>query len=117
MKDIICICGSRSINFINFNLYLDKNKINKVILGGAIGVDTLAEQWAKQNNIPYLIFKPNYTIYGKKAPLIRDKEMVEASDKVVAFWDGKSLGTKYTIDYAISLGRKTEVNLINEIIY
>lgn len=115
-REIITISGSRSINFVNFNLYMDKNKIDKLILGGAIGVDSLAEQWAKNNKINFIVFKPNYKIYGKSAPLTRDREMVDAADKLIAFWDGKSTGTKYTIDYAIKMGRKVEVNVINEVI-
>lgn len=113
-KPVVTIIGSRDIKFVNFDLYLDKNNIAEVISGGASGVDTLAEQWAKRNHIEFVAYLPNYKIYKTKAPLVRDKEMVDAADEVVAFWDGKSHGTKYTIDYARSIGRKCTVHLIEE---
>lgn len=113
-KPIITVIGSRDIKFINFDLYLNKNNISQIISGGATGVDTLVEQWAKRNKISFVAYLPQYRIFGNKAPLIRDKEMVEASDITVAFWDGKSAGTKYTIDYSLSLGHKTIVHLIEE---
>lgn len=113
-KPIVTIIGSRDIKFINFNLYLDKNNISQVISGGASGVDTLAEQWAKKNHLDFVAYLPNYRIYGEKAPLVRDREMVEAADHTIAFWNGKSTGTLYTIQYSLSLGHKTIVHLIEE---
>lgn len=88
--------------------------VAQIISGGANGVDMIAEQWAKSNKIDFIAFLPNYKIYGNKAPLQRDREMVDASDVVIAFWDGVSTGTLYTIQYAYSIGRKCIVHLIEE---
>lgn len=72
-----------------------------LISGGAKGADTLAEKWAKKNNIKTIIIKPNYAKHGsKKAPHIRNQKLVNMSDRVIAFWNGKSRGTKSTIDKA-----------------
>ena len=115
-KPIICICGSRSINYLNLDLYLDKDNIGQIISGGANGVDTLAEKWAKKNNIEFLAFLPQYEVYGGKyAPIERDKDMVAASDKVVAFWDGKSAGTKFTIEYAAKLSCPVYLHYIEDL--
>lgn len=103
-KPIICVCGSRSIDYVNIDNFIDKDKVSEIITGGATGVDTLAEQWAKKNHIEFAAYLPNYKIYGKKAPLIRDMDMVDAADIVVAFWDNHSKGTKFTIDYAKKRG-------------
>ena len=94
---IVCICGSRSINYLNLDWYLDKNKIGQIVSGGANGVDTIAENWAKRNNIEFIAYLPQYEIYGGKyAPLKRDEDMVNYCDELVCFWDGKSNGSKYT---------------------
>lgn len=113
-KPIVLICGSRSISDLSIGRYINPKEVGQVVHGGAIGVDTLAEQWAKNNNIESIIFSPNYEVYGKRAPLVRDKEMVEYADYVIAFWDGQSHNTKYIIDYCKDIGRKCIVHLIEE---
>lgn len=115
-KPIICICGSRSITYLNLDFYLDPKEYGEVVTGGAAGVDTLAEKWAKKNNIEWICFLPQYEVYGGKyAPLQRDKDMINYSDEVIAFWDGKSPGTKFSIDYALSLDRKVTLHLIEDL--
>lgn len=113
-KPIVAIVGSRSIKFINFDLYLDKNNIAQVISGGASGVDTLAEEWAKRNHLEFTAYLPQYDLFGKAAPLERNKDMARACDIVHAFYDGKSAGTKQMIQYAASIGRQVYVHLIEE---
>jgi len=49
---------------------------------------------------------PDYAKYGKSAPLIRNKEIVDKSDLIIAFWNGESKGTKYSIDYAKTKQKK-----------
>lgn len=114
-KAAVAIVGSRAIKNVNFDLYLDKNNIGQVISGGATGVDTLGESWAKRNKIESVAFLPNFDVYGFPAALFeRNKDMAKAADIVVAFWDGKSHGTKHMIDYAKSIGREVQVHLIEE---
>ena len=113
---IVCICGSRSINYLNLDWYLDKNKIGQIVSGGANGVDTIAEKWAKKNNIEFIAYLPQYEIYGGKyAPLKRDEDMVHYCDELVCFWDGKSSGSKYTMDYALKLSRKITLHIIEDL--
>lgn len=115
-KKVITIIGSRSITSLNLDRYIDKENILQVVSGGANGVDSLVEKWAKKNQIDFIAFLPQYEIYGGKyAPLKRDEDMVNYSDELIAFWNGKSPGTKYTIDYALSLGRKVTLHLIEDL--
>lgn len=115
-KPIVCICGSRSIKDLNLDFYLDPKDYGEVVCGGANGVDTIAEKWAKKNGIEFAAFLPQYEIYGSKyAPLKRDEDLIAYSDIVVAFWDGKSNGTKYTIDYAAKLGVPVYLHLIQDL--
>lgn len=113
---IVCICGSRSINYLNLDLYLDKDKIGQVVSGGANGVDMLAEKWAKRNKIEFIAYLPQYEIYGEKyAPLKRNEDMVNYCDELVCFWDGKSNGSKYTMDYALKFGCKITLHIIEDL--
>ena len=76
------------------------------MLGGA---DTYARLFAQQHNLQLIEFLPDYDKYGRNAPLIRNKLIVENCDCLIAFWDGKSRGTKYTLDYATKLGKSTKI--------
>jgi len=44
---------------------------------------------------------------------MRNKQIVDAADEVIAFWDGKSSGTKSTIDFAQEKGIPTHIILIS----
>lgn len=113
-KPVILICGSRDITELNISRYIRPSSVGAVISGGAIGVDSIAREWAKQNDIEYIEYNPNYKTFGRKAPLFRDEQMVNACDIVFAFWDLKSKGTEYTLKYAQSIGRKCIVHWIDE---
>ena len=95
----IAIIGSRRINSIDISKYIPDDA-DMIISGGAMGVDTLAEQYADEHGIEKLIIHPDYELYGKSATLIRDKIIVDHADMVVAIWDGLSSGTAFTINYA-----------------
>lgn len=84
------------------------------ISGGARGADSLAEKFIDLHKIPKHIILPDYRRYGKVAPLVRDREMVDIADYVLAFWDGESRGTKYTIGYAKEQGKPCEVIYIQD---
>jgi len=98
--DKLLICGSRSIDFINLDNYLRPDCCNALIAGGARGIDTIAEKWAKRHNIKTEIYKAEWDKYGKSAGMKRNKIMVDKADFVLAFWDGKSHGTLNSIEYA-----------------
>lgn len=78
--------------------------IDCIVSGGAKGADSLGERLAIKHNIPTIIYKPNWLKYGKSAGMIRNKEIVEASDVVIAFWDGESKGTMNTIQTCMKQG-------------
>lgn len=114
-KPILLICGSRSIKELNLDIYLDADNYSEVVSGGANGVDTLAERWAKRHGLEFVAFLPQYEVYGGKyAPLQRDKDMVDFCDEVAAFWDGRSKGTEFTVKYAAELGVPVQIHLVEE---
>ena len=107
----IAIVGSRNAGNINLAQELEK-RINimegdAIVSGGARGIDALAASYAKERNLKLIELRPDYAKYGRGATFIRNRAIVEAADMVVAFWDGESRGTKYSIDYANKIGRTT----------
>ena len=104
----IGIVGSRNLVVSNLDEYV-LEECTEIISGGAIGVDKCAADYAKSKNILLTEILPEYQIYGKGAPLIRNKVIVEKADMIIAFWDEKSNGTKFVIDYANKLGKPCKV--------
>lgn len=76
----------------------------EIVSGGAIGVDTLAERYAKENHLRLKVFPPDYDLFGKRAPILRNDEIVAYSQYVIAIWDGSSRGTAYTISACLEKG-------------
>ena len=104
----LAIVGSRGIQNIDLKEYIT-NDVLEIVSGGAKGVDTIAREFAKANSITLVEFLPEYKKYGRGAPLVRNKEIVNYSDKVLVFWDGKSRGTKFVIEYAEKVNTPCEV--------
>ncbi len=95
----VLIVGSRSISAFDLSPYIPP-ETELIISGGAKGVDTLAEQYADTHKISKLILRPKYEKYGKAAPLKRNETMVDLADEILVIWDGKSKGTRHTVNYA-----------------
>lgn len=107
----IAVIGSR--NFNDYELLkkelLKFPAIKEIISGGAKGADSLARQFASEHNIPICEYKPQYKQFGRSAPIVRNKIIAENCDELVAFWDYKSKGTKFTIDQARKLEKKIHI--------
>ena len=104
----LAIIGSRDCPPIDIAAHL-KYIPDTIVSGGARGVDTYAREFAQSHNLNMLEYLPDYDKYGRRAPLVRNKLIVENCDCVLAFWDGKSRGTKYTLDYATKLGKPIKI--------
>jgi hypothetical protein len=103
----IAIVGSRDFKDLDHvRLFLEEVKIKNptqeytIISGGAKGVDSVAEAKAKELGFNTLVFKAEWDKYGKSAGYKRNITIVENADVVYAFWNGRSKGTKHTIDIA-----------------
>lgn len=110
----ILVCGSRSFSDYDLlNATLDRltmRFIRIVVLSGAAeGADTLGEKWAHSWWWSVLRYHPDYQTHGKKAPLVRNSEMVDYATRAVCFWDGKSTGTADTIEKAKRKGIPTKI--------
>ncbi len=98
----VAVIGSRNLNITNIEEYIPEN-VTEIISGGAKGVDSNAKDYAQKNKIPLTEFMPDYRRFGRSAPLKRNLQIIEYADVVIAFWDGKSHGTKYVIDNCIKM--------------
>ena len=70
-----------------------------IITGGAYGVDSYAESFAKKFGCNLEIIKP-VDPANKSHYLYRNVEIITKADNIIAFWNGESRGTKFVIDYA-----------------
>lgn len=104
----VAIIGSRGLNVTNQQDYLPP-ETTEIISGGARGIDTCARNYAISHGLKLTEFLPEYDKYGRSAPLKRNITIIEASDLVLAFWDGQSRGTKFVIDNCKRLGIEVRV--------
>lgn len=103
----LAIVGSRTMGEEFYEL-LEKNVPNGVttiLSGGAKGADSLARRLAQERDIPLEEILPNYTIFGKVAPIVRNREIVQKADLVLCLWDGKSPGTRNVISLCMELDK------------
>ena len=106
----IIIAGSRTAQWGDVLLGIYKTrfffteKVECIISGGAKGADSFGEKWAHSMGIPVEIFIPDWDTRGKRAGMLRNIDMVNISDGLLAIWDEESKGTKHVIEYAKSRG-------------
>ena len=99
----VAIVGSRTFKDYEFmKRKLDKcfmlKKPTAIICGMANGADLMGKRYAEENDIPVMEYPAEWDKYGKTAGYIRNTEMADVADAVIAFWDGKSEGTKHMIE-------------------
>jgi hypothetical protein len=106
MKTIIA--GSRTIrNYaVMDRVYQCYNlPITEIVSGGAPGVDRLGELLADEIKVPLTIMKAAWDLNGKAAGYIRNKEMAQYADALIAIWDGESIGTLNMIEIMRKMGK------------
>jgi hypothetical protein len=78
-----------------FVISLPSNSV--VVSGGAKGADLEGQRVATDAKLLTEIILPDWEKHGRSAGFLRNGTIVEHSDQVVAFWDGKSKGTLDTM--------------------
>lgn len=109
MKTIIA--GGREFNDYKLveETLLNYNDVTEIVSGCARGADSLGEKFAMEHAIPIKKFPADWDKYGKSAGYRRNEQMAIYAEQLIAFWDGKSKGTKHMIDFAKKLGLKVSV--------
>lgn len=108
----IAIVGSRAFAdkqaFLTFACALGDD--TEIVSGGArSGPDMWAREFAQAMGCPYTEFPADWSKYGRRAGALRNQQIVDYADEVVAFWDGTSPGTEITIDMARRAGKPCRV--------
>jgi hypothetical protein len=101
----IAVVGSKKFNdYEKFKEIMDEFlkdfKDVEFVSGGADGADSLAQRYARDNGIPIKIYYSNWRRFKKAAGPIRNKQIWEDADIGIAFWNGKSRGTWYSLKFS-----------------
>lgn len=97
----VIVAGSRhidSVAAVNAAILGSGFKITELVSGRCEGVDQTAEALARLHGLPVKEFPANWSKHGKAAGPIRNREMAEYADALIAIWDGESRGTKNMIE-------------------
>jgi len=111
----VIIAGSRDFNDYEFlcqkcdALLLNLETYIEIVSGTARGADALGEQYAIERGYPVKRFPADWDTYGKSAGYRRNEQMANYADALIAFWDGKSRGTKHMIDLSYQYKLQTAI--------
>lgn len=110
----VIIAGGRDFNDYRFlkercDYFLSSQTDIEIVSGGAKGADSLGERYANERNYGLKIFPADWNKYGKKAGYVRNVEMSEYADGLIAFWNGQSKGTKHMIDIAMKRNLRVRI--------
>lgn len=112
----LIVAGSRTYTDVwrvrdNIARYLRYNKVDMIVSGGARGPDTYAIDYAEEHSIPYVVFNAEWDKYGRGAGHRRNMEMAIQATELLAFWDGRSAGTKNMIQWMQKLNKPCTIVL------
>lgn len=125
----LLVCGSRTIRdttYIKGPTQWAKDQIEAywywnlagyedltMIEGAAKGIDTIAKEYAQENDWKIEEYPADWSI-GKQAGILRNELMVKAADEVLILWDGESKGTKHDIDLCEKYNKPYVVLIYND---
>ena len=104
----VAIVGSRTLQIEDFTTYLPEGT-TEIVSGGARGIDSCAAAYARRNGLKLTEFRPDYTAFGRSAPLRRNVDIVDYADLVLIFWDGESHGSRFVMDTCKKKGKPHRV--------
>ena len=119
---VVAVIGSRTFTdrprlFRDLDALREKLGEFTLISGGAEGGDTFDREWARSRNVPFEEFLPDYAKHGGvrgRAEMIRNRQIANTTDLLIAYWNRKSRGTKATIEMAVKAGKQVYVHHFEE---
>jgi len=98
---------SNALNEIASTVY--QNEAISIVSGMARGADSLGNRFAHEHKVKLYEFPADWNTHAKSAGFIRNKQMGNFADGLLAFWDGKSRGTAQMIEYMRSLNKPVNI--------
>ena len=84
----------------------------EIVSGGARGADALGERYARERGYALKVFPADWKKWGRAAGPIRNRQMADYADALIAFWDGQSSGTRDMIGKAEEKRLAVQVKMI-----
>lgn len=118
MKDYkLIVAGGRDFNdyqtlqlvLLSLGDYVFADKEVSIVSGMAPGADRLGALFAEEYSVPLHKYPAAWETHGKRAGFIRNEQMAQVADGLVAFWDKKSKGTAHMIKTMEKLGKFVHV--------
>jgi hypothetical protein len=109
---IYAVVGNRWFDeYLYVRTILDRymSKDMKIVTGDANGADACARKYAVDRLVGLQVHEADWDKHGRAAGPIRNELIVRDCDEVIAFWDGKSRGTKSTINLAHKAGKPVHI--------
>jgi hypothetical protein len=108
----VIIAGSRDVTDYEMVLYcvnMSGFQITEVVSGDAPGVDQLGIRYAWKNKLELYRFPADWETHGKAAGPIRNQEMADNADALIAIRKNLSRGTTDMINRAKAKGLRVYV--------
>ena len=118
MKELkLIVAGGRDFNdyelmskvIMDLALVVYPDQAISIVSGMAKGADALGYMFAVENNVKKYIFPADWNRYGRSAGMLRNKEMGNFSDVLLAFWDNRSRGTHQMIEFMGTLNKPVHI--------
>ena len=113
----LIVAGGRDFNdyfllqheLLHMALGIYKDKAVSIVSGMAPGADRLGVRFAREHGVTLHERPADWDQYGKRAGFMRNEEMGRFSDGLLAFWDGKSPGTKHMVEFMRKLNKPVHI--------
>ena len=122
LYNVAVVSGTRDITRLQMSYVAQRFRelafilgLREVVHGGARGVDMTVDRVARDMGLDVTEALPDYSRYpARVAPLRRNETMINlVADNpeacLIAFWDGKSAGTRHTIVLAAAANLPTVI--------
>ena len=83
---------------------------SSLVTGSASGVDAAATRAARARGLPVQVLGASFEeMSDSQRAAERNRRLVGMCDVLVAFWDGRSEGTRRTVERALDAGKEVHV--------
>jgi hypothetical protein len=116
----VVIAGSRRISGVDADSFVTEavhgsgwlGRITEVVSGCARGVDDAGMRWAAYMGFPVKRFPADWRKHDRAAGPVRNRQMAEYADALIAIWNGESPGTRNMIEEMRARGKPVYVHRV-----